>query len=229
MKKLHILFAIALLSLGFASTASARGIKTSSETFEFGTLLPNSGTKGIVSAPIDFATLTVTKETKHTRNHQTVVYDLYKLTVNKDFSSFGKEASIVGVDIYNPLLGNNPDNYHDYSILISGLNLDYSSKHPKSDTVTWKSSYENITPKSIFAADVAGIQLVSPISHGSKISDGSPFCNTNPGTGSGLYKSTYVSPVPEPTEGALLLSGIGLLGFIASRRKKDSSNMPMAA
>ncbi len=32
------------------------------------------------------------------------------------------------------------------------------------------------------------------------------------------YKGS-AAPVPEPTEGALLLSGIGLLGFIASRRK----------
>ena len=30
------------------------------------------------------------------------------------------------------------------------------------------------------------------------------------------------TPVPEPTEGALILSGIGLLGFIASRRKNTA-------
>jgi hypothetical protein len=35
----------------------------------------------------------------------------------------------------------------------------------------------------------------------------------------GFKLSGSVSPVPEPTEGALLLSGIGLLGFIAARRK----------
>jgi F420-0:gamma-glutamyl ligase-like protein len=35
----------------------------------------------------------------------------------------------------------------------------------------------------------------------------------------GYTLGVSVSPVPEPTEGALLLSGVGLLGFIAARRK----------
>ena len=34
--------------------------------------------------------------------------------------------------------------------------------------------------------------------------------------------NVVAAPVPEPTEGALLLSGIGLLGFIATRRKKSA-------
>jgi len=32
-----------------------------------------------------------------------------------------------------------------------------------------------------------------------------------------------ISPVPEPTEGALLLSGLGLMGFIAARRNRKEA------
>jgi PEP-CTERM motif len=35
--------------------------------------------------------------------------------------------------------------------------------------------------------------------------------------------------VPEPETYAMMLAGLGLIGFIAYRRKNDSSNMPMAA
>jgi PEP-CTERM motif len=38
-----------------------------------------------------------------------------------------------------------------------------------------------------------------------------------------------VAAVPEPETYAMLLAGLGLIGFIAYRRKNDSSGMPMAA
>jgi hypothetical protein len=45
----------------------------------------------------------------------------------------------------------------------------------------------------------------------------------NPGT------VQFAVNVPEPETYAMLLAGLGLIGFIAYRRKNDSSDMPMAA
>jgi len=40
----------------------------------------------------------------------------------------------------------------------------------------------------------------------------------------GVYNGSFtISPVPEPTEGALLLSGLGLFGFIAARRGRNEA------
>ena len=38
-----------------------------------------------------------------------------------------------------------------------------------------------------------------------------------------------VAPVPEPGEWLLMLCGLGLIGFIATRRKNETLDMPMAA
>ena len=38
-----------------------------------------------------------------------------------------------------------------------------------------------------------------------------------------------ISPVPEPGTWIMMISGLGLIGFLAYRRKDDSSDMPMAA
>jgi hypothetical protein len=40
--------------------------------------------------------------------------------------------------------------------------------------------------------------------------------------------NVYLGAVPEPETYAMLLAGLGLIGFIAYRRKNDSSDMPMA-
>lgn len=41
--------------------------------------------------------------------------------------------------------------------------------------------------------------------------------------------TTFTAAVPEPETYAMFLAGLGLIGFLAYRRKNDSSNMPMAA
>ena len=54
--------------------------------------------------------------------------------------------------------------------------------------------------------------------------------NASPNTDSGyLIWGASVSPVPEPSSYAMLLAGLGLLGFIAYSHRSDSSNMLMAA
>jgi hypothetical protein len=44
-----------------------------------------------------------------------------------------------------------------------------------------------------------------------------------------LMSNISVTPVPEPSTYAMLLAGLGLIVFIAYRRKDNSSDMPMAA
>jgi hypothetical protein len=49
---------------------------------------------------------------------------------------------------------------------------------------------------------------------------------TGGGTGKISYGGTAsISPVPEPTEGVFLLSGIGLLGFIVAHRRRESEEV----
>ena len=43
-----------------------------------------------------------------------------------------------------------------------------------------------------------------------------------------LMNVSLMGTVPEPETYAMLLAGLGLIGFISYRRRNDSSNMPMA-
>ena len=59
------------------------------------------------------------------------------------------------------------------------------------------------------------------------VSDGSFYNACNNCVSFALSRN--IAPVPEPSTYAMLLAGLGLIGFILYRRKDDSSDMPMAA
>jgi hypothetical protein len=53
--------------------------------------------------------------------------------------------------------------------------------------------------------------------------------NVKGGTGFSGYSMQYnLTSVPEPTESALLISGLGLVGFMVFRRKNNSAGFPAA-
>jgi hypothetical protein len=63
---------------------------------------------------------------------------------------------------------------------------------------------------------------------GNTISNGSNGCNGGTDYGSGGYSGDegisvppVVTPVPEPETYAMLLAGLGLIGFMVRRRKED--------
>ena len=110
--------------------------------------------------------------------------------------------------------------------------------------------YNAITGAAVNASLVSGLNY--PI--GLAVSGPDLFVtNANPGTigeyttsgatvnaslisGSGFYPTNIAvsaapvsAPVPEPSTYAMMLAGLGLIGFIAYRRKNNSSNMLMAA
>lgn len=71
---------------------------------------------------------------------------------------------------------------------------------------------------------------------GNSIAPGNVFAG-NPGNDlvvaafgtQGQVGNSPLNAVPEPSTYAMLLAGLGLIGFIATRRKNGSSDMPMAA
>jgi hypothetical protein len=77
-----------------------------------------------------------------------------------------------------------------------------------------------------------------PINVASNLGTTSAYVGFTSGTGAGyenhdiinwqFANTTALAPVPEPETYAMLLAGLGLIGFIAYRRKEDSSDLPMA-
>src|SRR5450759_474808 len=135
-------------------------------------------------------------------------------------------------------------------IAVSGSNLFVTNGYGGTTGAGTIGEYNAITGATVNASLVSGLNY--PV--GIAVSGSDLFVtNANPGTigeyttsgatvnaslisGSGFYPTNIAvsaapvsAPVPEPSTYAMMLAGLALIGFIAYRRKNNSSNMLMAA
>jgi hypothetical protein len=94
------------------------------------------------------------------------------------------------------------------------------------------SLFNGVTPTGNFLFD---LPLVDPYAEGRFSWSGGPVTSMTVDPAAGPQALAFdnltvnLSPVPEPSTYAMMLAGLGLIGFIAYRRKNNSSNMLMAA
>ncbi len=199
--------AVIAATLAFSGAAHA-----TTTTYDFGSYL--TGWSG--SAPSDFATLTANDtDGSGTWN--------FMLTLNSSFDSFASSAFIGSLGFaFNPdadgrytttLIDSNIDNAtvgfttaggftgFDFQSTFSSRNSNDSRLDAPSEWISW--SVAGLSDKSL-----SGLYL-----HVQGL-------GTN-GEDSAKY-GTSVSPVPEPETYAMMLAGLGLMGFAARRRKANN-------
>jgi hypothetical protein len=193
--KLQTIAATALLGLVFATSAFAESESSKNKVTTLATFT------------FDFSTLlssTSAKLPTNTNDFATLTVtelsngtDNFSLQLNSFKSIFGNDAKIRAIDVN---LSGEATKLADFTALKS---LDISSGNTSWTTKVKPNN--NITAATDFALQINGI-TIGRGEHATK-------------NLSGWYST--ISPVPEPTEGALLLSGLGLMGFIATRRKNN--------
>ena len=95
------------------------------------------------------------------------------------------------------------------------------------DSVYWNvGSSATLDANTSFAGNILASASIS-LNNGASILDGSAWAYT--GAVTMINNKISVSAVPEPGTWAMMLSGLGFIGFLAYRRKNDSSNMRMSA
>ena len=216
--------ATSLLLLGSIIPASAAGYNA---TFDFGVLLTGSGggasTAGQASSAT-FATMSV-----QSADYKTFTFDLQ---LNNLTSVFGAGAFVSSLQV-------NTFNVDPLSSTIAsgawGVNtVMYSSQASNTGSVSWdftdsfcaqnnNSCPSNNTP----GARLTGSEQVKWNTVFSSAQnppfDNPPFMLHVQGYGNDSSKWVAVTPIPEPEIYAMLAAGLGLMGFVARRRKQAAA------
>jgi hypothetical protein len=131
--------------------------------------------------------------------------------------------------INNPPLASLGFDFGDCFNRTSGGSCDYSKANGKlqgTESVSWTAVFNKNQPYGFFNSPAVALQIqgFSYQATGSKnISFGEEHDQNGTRITSGWYTGTPVTPVPEPETYAMLLAGLGLLGFMARRRKQAAA------
>ncbi len=110
-----------------------------------------------------------------------------------------------------------------FSIGVGDYNADADDTHLRaysaSDVLLASDDYLN--PSSKNGGDYLSVSSSSPIAYVT-------FWDDDPFPGAVYWDNMSVSPVPEPQTYAMLLAGLGLLGFVARRKENKSDKLAVA-
>ena len=177
------------------------------------TFVPGSLISGSYSASSSFATLT-----ESTTDNKTFLFTLTANNLNTLFTDGAFIGSIAvvtttnvtkndvsvgsvsgGVSAIAVSNGSGPNGNYDFRYDIS----QGQDRLTAAETVTWSSTFSQAVTINSFALHVQGL--------------------TNQQGGSAWYGASAVPSVPEPETYAMLVAGLGLMGFVARRRAKKAA------
>ena len=128
------------------------------------------------------------------------------------FEPLGSFAEQIRFNVATPFTVTLHDNFTNFS-LVSGVNATLFNIPPSLPPLysTVGSSFQNLTP---FSLPAGAYEL--RISGTSLVGSGGYFSGH-------MTLATTTAPIPEPETYAMMLAGLGLMGFVARRRKRNEA------
>ncbi len=222
LRKLALATAVAAAALGFGAPAGA-----ATETFSFGDIL--SGPFVDPDGGATWATLSVS--TQPANNY------LFTLTLGSNFGSIFGSGAFIGSAIFNSTSAIDPSSTAITGTLNGVAAVKGSNSAPQVGSVNFDfsdcfGSAGNCNNANTAAARLTSGEHVSWTTHFTG-SQGDPFSFATPAVAlhvqglsaanGGSIWYTPTTAIPEPETYAMLLAGLGLMGFVARRRAKKTS------